>query len=234
MGTAILLFVILTVSVVAVRVGSVALWMTGLPEHVARFQARSAFTNTGFTTPEASLVVNHPKRRRIISVLMTLGNAGIISLMATIILSYVNFDASVETLAQEALWLALAAVVLWVVGISKWTDRHMTRFIYWCLRDRTRLEAERVESLLLLPNGYQVAAITLRDGSLVDVLSKSLTAGRQMIVLGVLHSDNSYTSAPLEDFPAQATDRVLLYGRTRELEADQLCAAANSASIQDP
>lgn len=220
MATAILLFVIVTLSVIAVRIGAVALWMTGLPEHVARFQARSAFTTTGFTTPEASLVVNHPRRRRIIGILMTLGNAGIISLMATVILSYAHFDVSIETLAQEVLWIILLAAVLWVVGISKWTDRHMTRFIYWCLRDRTRLEAERVESLLLLPNGYQIAAITLRDGSLVDVLSKSRAAGRHMIVLGVLHSDNSYTSAPLEDAPAQATDRVLLYGRTRDLEAD--------------
>jgi hypothetical protein len=220
MGTAILLLVILTLSVIAVRVGAVALWMTGLPEHVARFQARSAFTNTGFTTPEASLVVNHPKRRRIIGRLMTLGNAGIISLMATVILSYVNFDASVETLAQEALWLTLSAAVLWVVGVSKWADHHMTRFIHWCLRARASREAERVESLLLLPNGYQVAAITLSDGSLSDLLSKARAAGRQTIVLGVLHSDNSYTSAPLEEGAARATDRVLLYGRTRDLEAD--------------
>jgi hypothetical protein len=220
MGTAIFLIVILTLSVIAIRIGAVVLWMTGLPEYVARFQARSAFTNTGFTTPEASLVVNHPKRRRVISILMTLGNAGIISLMATIILSYVNFEASVETLAQEALWLTLAAVVLWGIGISKWTDRHMTRFIYWCLRARASRETERVESLLLLPNGYLIAAITPSDRSLSELLSKPRAAGRQIIVLGVLHSDNSYTSAPLEEGVARVGDRALLYGRARDLEAD--------------
>ena len=219
MSTAILLLVILTLSGIAIRVGAVALWMTGLPEHVARFQARSALTTTGFTTPEASLVVNHPKRRRIIGRLMIIGNAGIVSLTATIILSYVNFEVSAATLVQEALWLTLAVLVFWVACVSKWTDRHMMRFIYWCLRARTCGEAEQVESLLLLPNGYQVAAITLRDESLSDVLSKTRTAGRQMIVLGVLHSDNSYTSAPPEDFAAHATDRFLLYGRTRDLEA---------------
>jgi hypothetical protein len=220
MVTAILLLVILTLSVIAVRVGAVALWMTGLPEEVARFQARSAFTNTGFTTPEASLVVNHPKRRRIIGRLMTLGNAGILSLMSTIILSYVDFDSSVDTLTQEALWLTLAAAVFWVVGISKWTDRHMTRFIYWCLRARVSREAARVESLLLLPNGYLIAAITLGHESLCDWQSKARAAGRQIIVLGVLHSDNSYTSAPLEEGAARAGDRVLLYGKARDLEED--------------
>jgi Trk-type K+ transport system membrane component len=115
MATAISPLVILTLSVIAVRVGGVALWLRGLPEHVARFQARSAFTTTGFTTPQASFVVNHPERRRIISVLMVLGNAGVVSVMATVILSYVDFEASVETLAQEALWPALAAAATFPV-----------------------------------------------------------------------------------------------------------------------
>ena len=78
MATAISLLAILTLSVIAVKAGSVALWLTGLPRDAARFQARSAFTTTGFTTPQAALVVNHPERRRVISVLMILGNAGIV------------------------------------------------------------------------------------------------------------------------------------------------------------
>ncbi|MDH3673431.1 MAG: hypothetical protein OES46_20115 [Gammaproteobacteria bacterium] len=42
----------------------------------------------------------------------------------------------------------------------------------------------------------------------------------QTIVLGVLHSDDTYTSAPVEDMPAQAAERVLVYGKTRDLEMD--------------
>jgi len=221
MATAISLFVILTLSVIAIRIGAVALWLTGLPEYVARFQARSAFTTTGFTTPQASLVVNHPDRRRVISVLMVLGNAGIVSVMATVILSYVDFEASAETLVQEALWLALAAAVFWVVGISNWGDRNMTRFIHWCLRARTRLDAERMESLLLLPNGYQVAAIAVGEGyeTASDFLAEVRAAGRQTVILGVLHCDDSYVSLSAEDAHAVTSDRVVLYGRTRDLEA---------------
>lgn len=224
MATAISLLIILTLSVIAVRVGAVALWLTGLPEYVARFQARSAFTTTGFTTPQASLVVNHPDRRRVISVLMVLGNAGIVSVMATVILSYVDFEASAETLIQEALWLALAAAVFWVVGISNWGDRNMTRFIHWCLRARTRLDAERIESLLLLPNGYQVAAITVGEGNEAasELFADVRAAGHQAIILGVLHSDDTYVSLPAEDAHALASDRVVLYGRTRDLEASLL------------
>jgi len=227
MTTALSLFVILTLSATTVRVGAAALWLTGLPEYVARFQALSAFTTTGFTTSQASLVVSHPDRRRIISVLMILGNAGIISVISTVILSYVEFEPSVESLVVEVLWLAAAAVVFWVVGISKWADRYTTRFIHWLLRGRTRFAADRIENLFLLPNGYQVAAITVGDGSksVNELLSALPASGRRVIVLGVLHSDDTYISAPLEDVEAQPTDRILLYGITRDLEALQTTMA---------
>ena len=223
MTTALSLFVILTLSVVTVRVGAAALWLTGLPEYVARFQALSAFTTTGFTTSQASLVVSHPDRRRIISVLMILGNAGIISVIATVILSYVEFAPSVESLVLEVLWLAAAAVVFWVVGISKWADRYMTRFIHWLLRGRTRLSTDRIENLLLLPNGYQVAAIAFGDEnkSLDELLSALSASARRVTVLGVLHSDDTYISTSLEELEAQPTDRILCYGITRDLEALQ-------------
>ena len=49
----------------------------------ALFQALSAFSGTGFTTPEAESIVNHPARRRITMLLMIVGTAGI----ATVIVS---------------------------------------------------------------------------------------------------------------------------------------------------
>ena len=50
MGAALSILVLLSVSVFVVRLASVALRLTGLPEGVARFQALSAFTGTGYTT----------------------------------------------------------------------------------------------------------------------------------------------------------------------------------------
>ena len=223
MATAVSLLVILTLSSIAVRVGAAALWLTGLPNYVARFQALSAFTTTGFTTAQASLVVSHPNRRRIISILMILGNAGIISVIATVILSYIEFEASVQSLLSELLWLASAALMFWVIGISEWADRYMTRFIHGLLRGKARLAAVRVENLLLLPNGYQVAAIVVGEGknSINELLSALPAGGRQVIALGVLRSDDTYTSTPIEDVLLHPTDRVLLYGITRDLEVFQ-------------
>ena len=73
------LLVALTFALVITRVATVALTLTGLPKQSARFQARSAFTGTGFTTGEAESVLGHPVRRRIIMLLMLLGNLGLVT-----------------------------------------------------------------------------------------------------------------------------------------------------------
>ena len=73
------LMIIILFSIIVVRIGTVALEMTGLSREVARFQAQSAFTGTGFTTAESEHVVSHPARRRIIRILIFIGNAGVIS-----------------------------------------------------------------------------------------------------------------------------------------------------------
>jgi len=68
---------VLALSLVLTRVATVALTMTGLSQEVDKFQARSAFTGTGFTTKEAENVVNHPVLRRIIAMLMIIRSARI-------------------------------------------------------------------------------------------------------------------------------------------------------------
>ena len=64
-------------SLLVTHVATVALTLTGLSRQLAQIQARSAFSGVGFTTTEAEQVVNHPVRRRIIMLLMLLGNWGV-------------------------------------------------------------------------------------------------------------------------------------------------------------
>lgn len=79
-----LLFIItIVVSFIAVRVGAVAFQLTGLEWSLAKFQALSCFSGTGFTTKEAELITTDRQRRRIASVLMVFGNAGLVTLIAT-------------------------------------------------------------------------------------------------------------------------------------------------------
>ena len=47
------LLVVIVVSIIIIRIGAVALEMTGLSKETATFQAQSAFSGTGFTTSES-------------------------------------------------------------------------------------------------------------------------------------------------------------------------------------
>ena len=73
MAAALILLLVLTSSVLVVRAGAVALRLTGMPEQAARFQARSAFIGTGFTTSGSESIVNYPVRRCTISIIVLYG-----------------------------------------------------------------------------------------------------------------------------------------------------------------
>lgn len=74
---------------VASLLTTLTLSLTGLSREAAQFQARSAFT-----TSESEAVVNHPVRRRIAMLLMLAGGAGIITTLATVLLSFSRIEAS--------------------------------------------------------------------------------------------------------------------------------------------
>ena len=84
------LFIIIVLSIIINRVATIALVHTGLPIDSASFQARSALTGAGFTTTESEEVMNHPVRRKIIGWLMLIGNAGIVTIISTLILTFIN------------------------------------------------------------------------------------------------------------------------------------------------
>jgi hypothetical protein len=83
----VILITAILISALVVKVGTVALTMTGMDRRKATFQAKSAFTNTGWTTREAELIMAHDQRRRIVGAMMALGYAGFASVIATLIAS---------------------------------------------------------------------------------------------------------------------------------------------------
>ncbi len=101
---------VIVASVLIVRAGAIALRMTGLDEKTAQFQALSAFTRAGFTTRESEMVVSHPQRRRIITWLIVLGNAGILAAIVTA-------TSSLTTSTDYKLGIAIGILILGIFAI---------------------------------------------------------------------------------------------------------------------
>jgi hypothetical protein len=122
---AVSVLVVLFVSLLIARIGTVALTVTGMSREAARFQAQSAFFGVGYTTTEAESVVSHPVRRRIIMAMILAGNAGVITTVGTLLLS---FDSSDDTWTTVAV-LAGGILVLGALALSRPVDRVLTRVI---------------------------------------------------------------------------------------------------------
>ena len=155
MVSVISLLIILTLSILVTRVGTVALALTGLSRDSSQFQARSAFLGVGFTTSESELVVKHPVRRRILLILMLLGNAGIITAISSLILTFINLGSS-DSIAIKLELLVSGLALLWFIGTSRWVDRHLSTIISWALDRYTQLEIHDFASLLNLAGEYRV------------------------------------------------------------------------------
>lgn len=214
------LLVILSLSLLVTRIATVALTFTGLSKELARFQARSAFTGVGFTTTEAERVVEHPVRRRIIMLLMLFGNAGIVTVIATLMGSFIDIGISgAEQLRTRLLVLILGLLVLWMIAISKIVDAQLFRLISWALKRWTRLEAHDYMSLLNLSNGYTVTEQMVEADEWVagKNLAQLRLPDEGIQVLGIHRADGAYVGTPTGQTYLRKGDKLVIYGRVEHL-----------------
>jgi hypothetical protein len=188
------------------------LWRSGLPEDVARFQTRSAFTGAGFTTSESETVVNHPLRRRIISMLMLIGNLGLVTVLATVIVSLVDTVETVRSMVNQLSWIVGMLVLLWIVALNPLADRLMCAFVSRLLKRHSAFPDDAPHLLLQMPAGHNVSEMRVsaefeNDGArLADIFVSGIR------VLGIRRIDGSYESLPDPEMLVRPLEDLLVYG----------------------
>jgi len=136
--------IVILVSFLVVRAGAIALMMTGMDRDRAGFQALSAFSGTGFTTKEAELVVNHPIRRRIVSWLILMGNAGIVTVIVTATSSLVT--AKRTNFPVNLLIFMVGIYVIYKIVTRKGLVRRWENFIEKNLQNSPGLKKEPLKT----------------------------------------------------------------------------------------
>lgn len=207
------LLLVVTISLLVTRVATVILTASGLSRQAAQFQARSAFTGSGFTTSESERVVDHPLRRRVIMALMLLGNAGIVAAASTTILGFRHGGIGHQGWRLLELVAGLLALV-WV-SRSAWVDRRLTRLIGLVIERHTNLPTRDLAGLLELSGEYAVNELAVGETDWI--------AGRRLhdlglrdegaVVLGVTRTNGRYLGAPTADTVLHAGDILIVYGR---------------------
>lgn len=224
-------FVVVAASLLITRVGAVALMLTGMSRESSRFQARSAFFGVGFTTSESEGVVNHPVRRRIVAWLILLGNAGVVSVLGTLIISFGGHD---DNTLLRAVVLAAGLLLIALFARSRPVDRVLTRLIRRALERWSNLEARDYSAILELHGGYRVSELLVEELDWIAgrTLAELTLRDEGVVVLGVHRASGTYLGAPDGDTVVRAGDVLTLYGREErvaELDRRARDAAGDAA-----
>ena len=217
------LIVVTLISTIAVKVGTVALMMTGLERRKASFQALSAFTNAGWTTRETELLMAHDQRRRIITILLVLGHAGLASVVATLISTL--GQRGVTNVAIKLAILAGAILVIFLLARWRGLDRRFTAEIKKRLRQTTDLRVTSFEEILHLADGYGVVEVYVSERA--DIAYKTigeLRLGTRGMAVMAVERNGQIIPAPDSQTELLPGDRLICYGITKSIGgiADEL------------
>ena len=195
--------------------GSIALEVTGLERTRARFQALSALSGTGFTTREAESIVNHPKRRMIISWLIFLGNIGVVSFLIAIIL-FLKAGFKAPTLAYIGILLIsiiIFALIIWL-GIM----RRISNAVVNLFRKGQKGTALDSSEILHQVGEYGVARLSMSEKTVADgfKLGDTNIKNRDITILAIERADKSLP-LPGPEVSLASGDCLLCYGKLTDL-----------------
>ena len=234
-----LLFIItITVSFIVVRIGAIAFQLTGLEWSLAKFQALSCFSGTGFTTREAELITSNKQRRRIASVLIILGNAGLVIMIATLAGSLIPQKTILSKLSESFLPVAIEpSLVIWVnLGIivvvvyviyrvftHERLARKLTNFLRRKIIKKEIFQKVSFEELVISTGGYGVSRVTVSAGSPVlnKTLYKSDLRKHDVTVLAIIREQQTIPN-PAAGMEILLNDELLCFGKLENIR-NEIC-----------
>jgi hypothetical protein len=212
-----ILLIAILVSFIIVRIGGFALQLTGIEPEIARFQALSAFSGTGFTTREAERVVGHRTRRRIVTVLIILGNAGTVTVIATLVASFTQVG------GYTWFFIRLAIIVVGIVGLYQLIIRSNVgqRIVDWLQRpvvNRILRAAPVAEEIFHVEKDWAISRVMIKRGSKsIGQSVTDITAEGDVEILGIDRA-GTYLARPDKEEKIVERDRLLVYANRRAVK----------------
>jgi len=212
-----ILLIAILVSFIVVRIGGFALQLTGIEPDVARFQALSAFSGTGFTTREAERVVGNRTRRRIVTILIILGNAGMVTVIATLVASFTQVS------GYAWFFIRLAIIIGGIFGLYQLIIRSNVgqRIVDWLQRpvmNRILRVAPAVEEVFHVERDWAIILVTIKGSSNIIGLSVAdITAEEDIEVLAIDRA-GTYLTRPNWNEKIMGGDRLLVYANRKSVK----------------
>ncbi|MDD3478548.1 MAG: TrkA C-terminal domain-containing protein [Candidatus Izemoplasmatales bacterium] len=122
--------VVLLIYFFFIEIFTVLFRLTGMTKSKSRFQVISLFTNSGYTTQEAELIMNHQLRRRLANTTMLFGyilNVTVISVLINIIMTLGTAQST--DVWKFVIYLGSFFILLTIIGRIRFIDRFFQNLI---------------------------------------------------------------------------------------------------------
>ena len=103
------------------------------------------------------MIVNYPIRRKIIAWLMIFGNLGIVSVLSTLMISFVRTDADMTAILTQLGWMVGMTFIFFFIMLNPFVDRMICGFIGFVLEKCTFLGGRHYKKLLQLGNKLSIS-----------------------------------------------------------------------------
>jgi len=236
----VLLFIVtIAISFIVVRIGAIAFELTGLEWSLAKFQALSCFSGTGFTTKEAELITGNPQRRRIASILIVLGHAGLVTLIATFANS-IRPSISMPKVTFHFLpsglmpWINLIIIIIAIYVIYKIFSntkfaRKLTNGLRQQIVKKEIIKPVSFEELVIATGGYGVSQIEIsKDSPIVDKTLLESDLRKLDISVLVIERKGDAIPNPQADTKILLGDRLICFGKLESIRKG-LCELYDNA-----
>lgn len=238
-----LLFIsVLFVSFIIVRIVAVAFEITGIEWSIAKFQALSCFSGTGFTTRESELIISNPQRRRIASVLIVLGSAGLVTMIATFAntirgnpliqefkLPFIPLEISSGWLPWVNIGFIIVtiAVIYTLFTVTK-ISKKFTEIMRSQILKKGIIKPVTFEELMVATGGYGISQIEVCEGS--PLLGKTLLDSHLReydISVLAMERDGETIPNPPPQTKFERGNKIICFGKLENIRK-KLCSPASS------
>lgn len=207
------IFIIVLLTAI-MEIAATALKLTGINIHIARFQALSALTGTGFTTKEAESIMKHRQRRIIVMVLMIVGPIGFLTILGSIWVSIKE-----QVFLYELLAILVAIFIILRIFKSKFIGSLFHKVVEHQIRKRRLFRKVILEEVLTLDENLGVCEFAVTENSQLEgrKLSETNFKDEGFMVLAIEREDG-VLNVPKGSDTIQKGDKLVIFGNIKNMK----------------
>ncbi|WP_046175435.1 TrkA C-terminal domain-containing protein [Domibacillus indicus] len=208
------IFLYLLIVVLVIEISVIAFVLTGLEKEVARYQAISMLTGTGFTTDESQLIIDHPVRRRISMFLILFG-----AFSLAVIISAISNILSDDLRLTELMVISGVLFVIFIVGKTPLTKKHLEHRFQYEMKKNLDISELPIKEALFLNEDDLVTDIVVDENTRLDgekvknVFEQGQDANLLFIKRGEVNIREDLAEETIE-----AGDKLYVYGNRQVIE----------------